>query len=121
MRRVKRIGNLTLQNPLWVEEHEEISEFFAEQQITAAGSVVQWVTSRQNLTLSLSSKSNEFVTETERAAILDMYRDVGAEYEIESTDGEIAVAIFDYTKTPKFIPAQFGIRYYYVELYMILK
>ena len=121
MTRVKRIGSLTLSHPLWVVEHEEIAEVIAEQELTVAGAVVQWVTTRQNPALTLDSKGNEYLTIDERDAIMQMYRDIGTEWEIEDTDGATYTAIFDYTNEPTFSRAKFGVPYYYAKISMILK
>lgn len=119
-RRVKQIGDIVLEHPLWVSIAEDMSaRHDTKLYHTVFGNVIQYVRKRSNIPFTLEAKNNEWISEDEKQQIEALYMSM-QEFNIIDDNDTTHRAIFDYENSIQFTPVVLGATYYYPELNLIL-
>ncbi len=110
--RVKGIGALTFMHTLWVDEFENPSQIMGETVISAAGTHIVYEAEIKTPYITLISKRNGWLNESDIAYIKAMYSLLDTEHILTYDDNTTETVRFAHEKKPKFTPVSESSKYY---------
>lgn len=109
---VKSLGSLIFRYKLFVMQHDSPDTYLEETRLTGAGTTVAFVTTLANPLITLESRGNGWLTDTEKDSLQSMYDVVGAEYTLTYDDDTTDTVVFAYSEDFKFTPVVEGCNEY---------